>query len=150
MARFIVLTICVSIPIIWFSAKAKPIGIPTHQKPYRWGTFIALMTGMLSLGFFTQIIEEKQGDIFQVISITCLALLSATTCVLLLCRKKPALLSFFVTYSLLFITAVIVSAAAGRRLTPQQIQRDGPLLIFFLFSGYYLWKRRHLFRGSTW
>ena len=153
----LIVAICVSVAIIWCSAKAKPIGSAPHQKPYRWGTFVALITGMLSLSLFTQMIWVVKGDlfqpqvnIFQVIPIAGLALLGATTWGLLLFRQKPAVLSCFVTYGMMFVTAMSVIVAAGRRMNGQEMRRDGPLLIFFVFSGSYLWKRRHLFRRSVW
>jgi len=84
--------------ILWFSVKAKPIGVEPKQKPYRWATYIALTRGIVSLGFLASVYKAiANGRIVGGVLIAILATLCLLTCVLLLKRKRLAIPVFFVT-----------------------------------------------------
>lgn len=135
--------------IIWFSVKAKPLAPGPHQKPYRWATYIALTTGLTSFIFITNVPKAlDNGNTFAALLGCVLTVFCVSTCVQLMRRKRSGVSFFFATYALIFLAPILLSSAAGSSQTSQPPQHSG-FLIYFLISGYYMWKRWHLFNMPT-
>ena len=139
--------VAVWVLLIRLSLKAKPIGTKPHQRPYRWGTYVALSTGLISVvSLFGAIKDIANGRLLFAALGAILTVLCIMTCVLLLRRKRSGVPSFFATYGLIFIMPNILSTISGRNQTAEDIQEGTRFFyVFLLPTGYYMWKRWHLF-----
>lgn len=141
-----VLFVAIMGTIVWLSVRAKPLGPKPYEKPYRFATFLALTTGLLSLGYApTAFFVIRHSTIVAGLLYAILAILCASTGILLWRRKRSGVSVFFVTYALLIMFPALVSTSEGRQETSEEAKQPGLLLPYFLVSGYYIWKRWHSF-----
>jgi hypothetical protein len=144
----IVILLCILTPIIWFSIRAKPLGTPPHQLPFRWGTFLALVNGLMGLGFTIETFDlMRGGDLTTTLPVAILAGFSWVTCVLLFRRRRSAVAVFIFAYAFLAQGPAVTAIAEGRPLTGRETWAEIPVLIFAALSGLYLWRRRKLLAG---
>jgi hypothetical protein len=131
---------------IWFSVKAKPLGPPGSQKPFRWGTYIALTTGLASLIFPASVYTAlKNGRFFGAVFGALLTFSCFFCCVSLLRRKRYSVWVFFIAYGLIVISGPLLHTYNGTKATPAQNEQSSMFFVYFLVTGYYMWKRWHLF-----
>jgi hypothetical protein len=124
--------------ILWLSLKAKPIGPKLYQKPYRGATFIALTTGLASIEYlFATFAAVKNGRTIAGVLTSILTGLCLMTCYLLLRRRRSAVSIFFLTYALMFMAPILTNS--------EQTQQGSLFFFYFLITGYYMWRRWHLF-----
>jgi hypothetical protein len=125
---------------IWISVKAKPIG----GKPYRWGTYVGIITGFVGASFVLAL--WSASDIYgREVGVALCA--SAILCsVGILRRRKYGVIMFGTTYVLLIIAAPFMTAMRHQSVSSQQQGQVFPVLVFLgLTIGYFVkrWRLMH-------
>jgi hypothetical protein len=124
--------------VVWFSVRAKPLG----NKPYRWATYIAITTGLVSLSFLISLGTAIQnGRVGGAVLSAILTIGCILCCVGLLRRKRFGAVMFYVTYILIFLTPALLAGIYGTRQTPQEAQQSGLFFIYYLITSWYMAKR---------
>lgn len=132
--------------IIWFSVRAKPLG----NKPYRWATYIAITTGLVSLSFLMSFVTAVENGKLVGALLSAILTVGCILCsVGLFRRKRLGAVMFYVTYVLIFLTPALYAGFYGTRQTPQEAQQSGMFLIYYLITSWYMAKRWKLLSTST-
>src|SRR5450432_153351 len=121
---------------IWFAALAKPIG----PKPYRWGTYVAFITGIVALSMSLTFHGFGRNNVSGIIFIAAMLILAMATTVGLLRRQKYGVIAFIGTYLLLAVATPLLNAIRKQPPTPATGQ-ELPFLIFIIITAVYLFKR---------
>lgn len=126
---------------IWFSRKAKPIG----DKPFRWGTYVGILMGLLAAYFSTVIVSAY--DIYgkEVGIALCISALIASVGILR--RRRYGVILYVVTNLLVLMASPFMSAMRNEPFTPttpEQESQTAPSLVFLGFSIAYFVKRWRL------
>ena len=129
--------------LIWISVKAKPLG----DKPYRWGTYVALISGLAGLSFL--LITATSGDVYGKACGAVVGTAGALCCIGLLRRRKLGVVMFYVTYVSLFLVGPFLDTVRDQPVEPQKQGQGLPVLIFVVLTGIYLKKRWSLMRKAN-
>jgi hypothetical protein len=109
-------------PMIWFSAKAKPLG----DKPYRWGTYLAFTTALVAIVLALSIPSVvSNGNIFGAVLLSCLSAFAVITVIGLFRRRKFGVIAFILTDLLLFLFEPLMATHYNR---PVSVQPAGTFL----------------------
>ncbi len=131
--------------LIWISLKAKPLG----DKPYRWATYTALISGLAGLSFL--LIAATSGDVY---GRTCGAIVGtsgALCCIGLFRRRKLGVVMFYVTviYRCLWWVDPFLDTVRDQPVDPQTRGQGLPVVIFVVLTGIYFKKRWSLMQKPS-
>ena len=129
--------------LIWISLKAKPLG----DKPYRWATYTALISGLAGFSFL--LIASTSGDVY---GRTCGAIVGtsgALCCIGLFRRRKLGVVMFYVTYISLFMVGPFLDTVRDQPVDPQTRGQGLPVVIFVVLTGIYFKKRWSLLQKPS-
>ena len=116
---FVLIVIALAIVVqgapIWFAARAKPIG----PKPYRWGTYVAFITGIVALAMsLTAFNGNGRNNVSGTTFLAAMMILATATTVGLLRRQKFGVIAFIGTYLLLEVATPLLNAIRKQPPTP--------------------------------
>lgn len=138
----VALGLAIWVPLLWFSIKAKPLG----NKPYRWGTYIGITTGLLALIGLLSVIPKKFNnldiDMFLYLLFIVTAAISSWG---ILRRRRVGVVMFVVSYTLLFILPTFLEVKYKRPMSSKNNQ--GPLALYTIVTFVYF-KRRWTLMGK--
>lgn len=134
-ALWIEVTLALQGLLIWISVKAKPIG----DKPYRWGTYAAVSTGLV--GFSLLLLAFSSGDSYAKASGAVLGVSAIWSCIGLLCRRKFGVVMFYITYISLIVGGPVFEAVQNQAANLQKEGQVGATLVFVVLTAFYLKKR---------
>jgi hypothetical protein len=129
--------------LIWISLKAKPLG----DKPYRWATYTALISGLAGLSFL--LIAASSGDVYGRTCGAIVGISGALCCIGLFRRRKLGVVMFYVTYVSLFMVGPFLDTVRDRPADPQTRGQGLPVVIFVVLTGIYFKKRWSLTQKAS-
>jgi hypothetical protein len=139
-----VMVLVVQVIPIWISVKAKPIG----EKPYRWGTYVGIITGFVGASFVLTL--WSASDIYGRESGVALCASAILCSVGILRRRKYGVIMFVTTYLLLMMSVPFMTAMRHESVSPQQQGQDLPVLVFLgLTIGYFVKRWRLMGKAAV-
>ena len=118
-AGFLILALLFQGAAIWVSVRAKPIG----DRPYRWGTYVAILTGMMGLMFFVSTLfvptQYSTSDISEQALAAMIGMLSVLTAFGLLRRLRFGIVMFVAACVLMIIAFPIGEVISKQPFTAQ-------------------------------
>ncbi|HLX00318.1 MAG TPA: hypothetical protein VKR82_16885 [Candidatus Acidoferrales bacterium] len=121
--------------MIWISVKAKPLG----DKPYRWGTYTAITTGLVGFSFL--LITFSSVDPYGKAGGAVLGISAILSCIGLLRRHKFGVVMFYITYISLIVGGPVFEAVRNQAASAQKEGQVGLALVFLVLTAIYLKKR---------
>jgi hypothetical protein len=136
-------------PIAWFCYKAKPIGPTNFAKPYRWGRFVTMLSGLWCFTTLGRAADffNKGHYLLLVVPLVCTFMLGAT-CMLLSRRKRSSLPMFVATYLLILVNRLPVALGTGRSTSPGYPWIDIALGFVIIGTVVYLCRRWNLLESG--
>ena len=134
----VLILLAVWIPLLWFSIKAKPLG----NKPYRWGTYIGITTGLATLSFgliaFPKVLN---GNISGLLLVLLFTSLGGLCCWGILRRRRIGVILFVICYGLLILSPPYFASVDN---LPERTGIALPLLLYTLVTFIYFKRRWNL------
>jgi hypothetical protein len=121
--------------IIWVSSKAKPLS----GKPYRWGTYVGITTGLVALTFSSLIFSGS--DSYGREAATVMTVSAFACSVGLLRRQKFGVVMFVITCVVLVLFSPWLDAMRGTQPSPAQSGQGIPVLLYLGITTSYFVKR---------
>jgi hypothetical protein len=140
MMRIFLLTLLVLFQglLIWISSRAKPL----LDKPYRWGTYVGLITalaGLLCLSTFFSFFSAS--DIWGQ-GVSAFLCICATVCSIgILRRRRFGVVMFVITYLGVIMENPLLLALRSLPTTSIQKGESLPTLVFLVTTTFYFMKR---------
>ena len=98
------------LPLLWFSIKAKPL----RNKPYRWGTYIGITTGIVALASTLIVIPKLKHPDIGIFLYVLFIVTAAIASWGILRRRRIGVVMFVVSYTLLLILSPFLAVIYNR------------------------------------
>jgi hypothetical protein len=121
--------------LIWISVKAKPIG----DKPYRWGTYTAITTGLVGFSFLW--FTFSSGDAYRKAGGAVLGISAVLSCIGLLRRRRFGVVMFYIAYTFFIVGGPVFETVRNQAASSQEVGQVGLTLVFLVLTASYLNKR---------
>jgi hypothetical protein len=128
--------------LIWISVKAKPLA----GLPYRWGTYVGIITGFGALAFLLITLVPNIGAYEKGIGAV-VGLCSTVCCIGILRRRKFGAVMFVIAYTLMIVVGPFLSILRDQPLTAP-VQTVLAQLVFLIMTTIYFQRRWHVMGSS--